>query len=119
MPSKGKRVASRQGNLRRRRNTANRSNATAPAGAGLTAVASPPSAAAADSAPSGSVATATATPTSATAGVAQAIGRPQSQPRGRRFDRPAAYNHVGPELLRIGIFAGVLTVALVAISFVI
>ena len=114
MPSKGKRVASRQGNLRRRRNTANRSNAPASAGVGSTAVANPPSTSAAD----GSGA-ATATATAMAAGVAQAIGRPQTQPRGRRFDRPAAYNHVGSELVRIGIFAGVLMVALVAVSFVI
>ena len=114
MPSKGKRVASRQGNLRRRRNTANRSNAPASAGVGSTAVANPPSTSAAD----GSGA-ATATATAMAAGVAQAIGRPQTQPRGRRFDRPAAYNHVGSELVRIGIFAGVLLVALVAVSFVI
>ena len=116
MPSKGKRVASRQGNLRRRRNTANRSNAPASAGVGSTAVANPPSTSAADGS---GAATATATATAMAAGVAQAIGRPQTQPRGRRFDRPAAYNHVGSELVRIGIFAGVLMVALVAVSFVI
>jgi hypothetical protein len=41
------------------------------------------------------------------------------QSRGRRFDRPAAYNHVGSELKRIGIFSGVLVVILIAVSFAI
>lgn len=118
MPSKGKRVASSQGNLRRRRNN-NANRSSGPAAGRTTAVANSPSSPAADSAPSGAAATATATSATATSGAAQAIGRPQAQPRGRRFDRPAAYNHVGSELIRIGIFAGVLTVALVAISFVI
>ena len=120
MPSKGKRVASRQGNLRRRRNSANRSNA--PAGSQPTAVANPPSTLTADdSGPATATATAMATAAAAPAGagVAQAVGRPQAQPRGRRFDRPAAYNHVGPELVRISIFAGTLLAALIVVSFVI
>ena len=120
MPSKGKRIASRQGNLRRRRNSANRSNA--PAGSQTAAVASPSSTLTAnDSGAATAAATATAPAAAAPAGasVSQAVGRPQAQPRGRRFDRPAAYNHVGSELVRISIFAGVLLVALVAISFVI
>ena len=116
MPSKGKRVASRQGNLRRRRNSANRSNASD--GSPPTAVANPPSTLTADGSGT-ATATATATAAPAAAGVAQAVGRPQAQSRGRRFDRPAAYNHVGSELVRISIFAGVLLVALVAISFLI
>ena len=52
-------------------------------------------------------------------GSGQAIGRPETQPRGRRFDRPAAYNHVGAELKRIGVFSSVLVVVLIAVSFVI
>ena len=111
MPSKGKRIASRQNNLRRRRSNANRSNP--PAGAPATAVAEPASAPASASPASSSPATATAP-----MGTSRPIGRSETQPRGRRFDRPAAYNHVGSELRRIGIFSGVLVVALVAISFV-
>ena len=112
MPSKGKRIASRQNNLRRRRSNANRSNP--PAGARATAVAEP--VAAPTNAPTASSSPATAT---APTGAGRPIGRSETQPRGRRFDRPAAYNHVGSELRRIGIFSGVLVVALVAVSFVI
>ena len=110
MPSKGKRVASRQNNLRRRRSNANRNNPSA--GARATAVAEPASTPASRQSPS------SAPSPAAPAGASQAVGRPQTQPRGRRFDRPAAYNHVGSELMRIGIFAGVSVVALVAVSFV-
>ena len=112
MPSKGKRIASRQNNLRRRRNNANRTNP--PAGPRATAVAEPVPAPA--SAPTASPSPA---PSAAPTGAGRPIGRSETQPRGRRFDRPAAYNHVGSELRRIGIFSGVLVVVLVAVSFVI
>ena len=111
MPSKGKRVASRQNNLRRRRNNTNRSNPNPSARA--TAVAEPATA------PVEAAPTASPAPPAVPAGASQPIGRSETQPRGRRFDRPAAYNHVGSELKRIGIFSGVLVVALVAVSFVI
>ena len=113
MPSRGKRVAARQNNLRRRRNNTNRSNPPA-GGAGATAVAEPASAPAGAPPVSSSPA-----PSTAPAGASRPIGRTETQPRGRRFDRPAAYNHVGSELRRIGIFSGVLVVVLVAVSFVI
>ena len=115
MPSKGKRVASRQSNLRRRRGNANRSTApraNAATAATATAVADVP---ATDTAPGSPVSTgAPADPAPAAA----VRARPIRQPQGRRFQRPAAYNHVGSELRRIGIFAGVLVVILVAVSFV-
>lgn len=110
MPSKGKRVAARQNNLRRRRNNTNRSNPNA--GARPTAVAEP------DSAPAEVAAAASPAPSAAPVGAGRPIGRSDAQPRGRRFDRPTAYNHVGSELRRIGIFSGVLVVVLVAVSFV-
>ena len=116
MPSKGKRVASRQNNLRRRRGGANRAApARNPAVAtpAAAAVAEPEAGRPATAAP----ATATA-PAPTQSRAATAIGRPASAPRGRRFERPAAYNHVGSELRRIGIFSGVLVVVLVAVSFV-
>ena len=115
MPSKGKRVASRQNNLRRRRGNANRNPAarpdvpSAPVG---TAVADGPATTA-----TSSPATTASAPAPATAASAP-VGRSAGQPRGRRFERPAAYNHVGSELKRIGIFSGVLVVVLVAVSFV-
>ncbi len=115
MPSRGKRIAARQGNLRRRRtNNANRSNTPVPERSTAVAESEPTTADSAVSAASGQAA-----PASAPAAATQAIGRPQSQPRGRRFDRPAAYNHVRSEITRIGIFSGVLVVVLVAVSFII
>lgn len=117
MPSKGKRVASRQNNLRRRRGGPSRATparnpaAAAPAAA---AVAEP------EAERPAQAAAATATVASPTQSRAEsAIGRPSTGGRGRRFDRPAAYNYVGSELRRIGIFSGVLVVVLVAVSFVI
>ena len=110
MPSRGKRVAARQNNLRRRRNNANRSNP--PAGARATAVAEP------DTAPAEVSPAASPAASAVPAGTSRPIGRSETQPRGRRFDRPAAYNHVGSELKRIGIFSGILVVVLVAVSFV-
>ena len=113
MPSKGKRVAVRESNLRRRRS--NRSG-SGPAGVAAGAVLD-----GGDGGGPGASATATATAASGMAAGAGARGgaaRPASQPRGRRRERPAAYNHVGSELIRIGIFAGVALVALIAVSFV-
>ena len=116
MPSKGKRVAVRQGSLSRRRS--NRS-ASGPAGVAAGAVLD-----GGDGGGGGSTASATATATATAAsgmaaGAARpAGGRPAQQPRGRRRERPAAYNHVGSELIRIGIFASVALAALIAVSFV-
>ena len=112
MPSKGKRVAARQNNLRRRRGGANRA-----APARNPAAASPVASAVAEAEPERPVTAATAM-APAQSRATTAVGRPASVPRGRRFDRPAAYNHVGSELRRIGIFSGVLVVVLVAVSFV-
>ena len=118
MPSKGKRVAARQNSLRRRRGTGNRQpampvEAAARAGGGPMA------------SPTGSVdgSGATAKGNGAVANPAapspQVNNRASAQPRGRRSERPAAYNHVGSELMRIGIFSGVSLVILIAVSFVI
>ena len=115
MPSKGKRVASRQSNLRRRRGNANRSTAPRPNAATAptaTAVADAPSTDTAPGTPAATAASADPAPAAA------ARARPIRQPQGRRFQRPAAYNHVGSELRRIGIYSGVLLVALIAVSFV-
>lgn len=105
MPSKGKRVAARQGSLRRRRGAQNQNQNRRP---GAVAAGNAPTAAVSEPAPAAAAATAplTAAPTS------------DGRPRGRRYDRPAAYNYVGSELTRIGIFSGVLVVVLVAVSFV-
>lgn len=107
MPSKGKRVAARQGSLRRRRGAQNQNQNRRP---GTVAAGSAPTAPAAAVSEPAPAATATAPPLSAPTS--------DGRPRGRRYDRPAAYNYVGSELTRIGIFSGVLVVVLVAVSFV-
>ena len=112
MPSKGKRVASRQSNLRRRRGNAHRHSAGRSGGPAGVAVADQPTTGPVPSAPE----TTAGDPGPAASPAARS--RPISQPQGRRLQRPAAYNHVGSELRRIGIFSGVLLAALVAVSFV-
>lgn len=111
MPSKGKRVASRQSSLRRRRGNQNQNQSRR---ATAVAAGSPETIPTAGAVSLSDPALAGATPqTPATAAAA-----PFSPPRGRRFDRPAAYNYVRSELTRIGIFSGILLVILVAVSFV-
>ena len=121
MPSKGKRMAARQGSLRRRRSNHNRSAASGGVGADMDTGTAAAGGAVATAAASASASVATAAGSSGAAAPAGAgRGRPAilTTPRGRRSERPAAYNHVGSELVRIGIFAGVLVVALAAIAFV-
>ncbi len=121
MPSKGKRIASRQSSLRRRRGNAGSRPAPVTA-AGIAAANGPD-----DAVPGGGTMTATATaaatataPAPAAAPAARPAPGPGSQPqRGRRFERPAAYNYVGSELRNIGILSAVMLAALIAISFVI
>ncbi len=117
MPSKGKRVASRQNNLRRRRG----GGANRPVPARNPAAATPAAVAVAEpeaERPAAAAAATATAPAPTQSRAATAVGRPASAPRGRRFERPAAYNHVSSELRRIGIFSGVLVVVLVAVSFV-
>ena len=119
MPSKGKRMAARQGSLRRRRSNHNRSAAAGGVGADMDTGTAAAGGAVATAAASASVATAGGS-SGAAAPAGAGRGRPAilTTPRGRRAERPAAYNHVGSELVRIGIFAGVLVVALAAIALV-
>ena len=118
MPSKGKRMAARQGSLRRRRSS---NHNRSPAAGGVGSDTGAATAGQMTASAGGSVATAGATSATASATPAGAgRGRPAilTTPRGRRAERPAAYNHVGSELMRIGIFAGALVVALAAITLV-
>ena len=120
MPSKGKRMAARQGSLRRRRSNHNRSAASGGVGSDMDTGTAASGGAVATAATSASVATAAGGSSGAAAPAGAGRGRPAilTPPRGRRAERPAAYNHVGSELVRIGIFAGVLVVALAAIAVV-
>ena len=120
MPAKGKRVASRQAQLNRRRRRQARAGAEMPVrtvevdgaqGGGVPASASP-----------------TATATVAATGVAPnaeaqlPTTAAQETERSRTPGRsalPMAYGHLAAEFKRITIMAGIVTIALVAISFVI
>ena len=97
MPGKGRRMASRQAELGRRRRRQNRASA---------AVAAPP----AGLSPNTAHVAEQQRPTPAPAPAA---------PSRSRGDRPAAYNYMVPEVRRISIMAGVLLVGLIALSFVI
>ena len=126
MAGKSRRVASRQGELSRRRKRAQRGPSGVPAtparpqpqqnvgGAPALAVET-----------AGSAAPAAITPQVAPAPAPAAAERqsPQSavQPRGQgraRGERPAAYNYVGAELRRIGILSTVVVTALIVIAVV-
>ena len=127
MAGKSRRVASRQGELSRRRKRTQRGPS------GIPAVRSPGapggSAAAMEAVAVGAAAGASATaapPESAPASAAPATsGRPvvtaAQQSRGpvrARGERPAAYNYVGAELRRIGILSVVALGALIGLAFV-
>ncbi len=129
MAGKSRRVASRQGELSRRRKRTQRGPSGIPAvrspgapggstaameavavgaAAGASATAAPP-----ESAPSPAAPAASGRP-GATAGAAQ-----QSRgPVRARGERPAAYNYVGAELRRIGILSVVALGALIGLAFV-
>lgn len=125
MAGKSRRVASRQGELSRRRKRAQRGPSGIPAnpthsqpdGGGGTA------ALAVEGAGSGASVAVAQQPATAPAPVAPERPSPQSaaQPRGQgrtRGERPAAYNYVGSELRRIGLLSTVVVAALIAISIV-
>ena len=120
MPAKGKRVASRQAQLNRRRRRQTRAGVegdvqTAEAAGGpATATIAPPAA----------TTTVAATET-ASAPETQALARTEvarDAERGRnpsRNSQPLAYTHLSTEFRRITILAGVVLVVLIAISFAI
>ena len=124
MAGKSRRVASRQGELSRRRKRAQRGPSGIPATpaqpqqsrGGVPALAVETA---------GSAAPAAVAQQSAAAPAPAAAERPSNQnavqPRGQgrpRGERPTAYNYVGSELRRIGILSTVVVAALIAISVV-
>jgi hypothetical protein len=127
MAGKSRRVASRQGELGRRRKRGQRGPAGVP-----TAPDSPQSqlnggaaAVASDTVESTASSPATHVPAAATAQAAPTASRPASQSgtqsRGQvrlRGERPAAYNYVGAELRRIGVLSTVVVAALIVIAVV-
>ena len=113
MPGKGRRVASRQAQLGRRRRKPARpsdgiSSSQAPA-----AVAESQTVDAVDTQPERPVATAGANRETVPARPATAA--PQRVPRSRT-ERPTAYNYVGSEVRRILIMSGILLVVLIVLA---
>lgn len=126
MPARGKRVASRQAQLnrRRRRQARGAADIAAPGGGdGDEAVST-----AVISAPAKEAETSIATPVAAdgdNSQASQARSRNSSaqeggrSPSSNRIDQALPYRHLASELRRVLILAGVVTVALIAISFII
>ena len=117
MPAKGRRIASRQAQLGRRRRQQSRKaeengSVTVAAPADISPeTAAPAHGAAAIPAAADSSSAATTSPATAPARAPRRSGQP-------RTDRAAAYIHLGSELRRILILVGILLVVLIALSFV-
>ena len=116
MPAKGRRIASRQAQLGRRRRQQNRKTEESLA----VSVAAPADIPAETAAPANAAA-APAAANSAPAGPAAVPARAPRRPAAgqTRTDRSAAYTHLGSEVRRILILAGILLAVLVGLSFVI
>ncbi len=126
MAGKSRRVASRQGELSRRRKRAQRGPSGIPStparpqpqpnGGGAAALAVE-GAGSATSVAVAQQATPAPTPSATERPSPQSAARPRGQGRSRG-ERPAAYNYVGSELRRIGLLSTVVVAALIAISIV-
>ncbi len=115
MPAKGRRIASRQAQLGRRRRQSRKIEES-----GTVTVAAPSdipqeTAAPANGAAAAVPAAAAASPT--TDGMATATARAPRRSGQLRTDRAAAYTHLGSELRRILILAGILLAVLLGLSF--
>ena len=117
MPAKGRRIASRQAQLGRRRRQQNRKTEESLA----VSVAAPADIPAETAAPANAAATGPAAANPAPAGPAATPARAPRRPAAgqTRTDRSAAYTHLGSEMRRILILAGILLAVLVGLSFVI
>ncbi len=121
MPAKGKRVASRQAQLNRRKRRQTRAAGDDAAGmassteaAPTSAVIAPPNAASAAGATARETGNSSGSPARAT--ISRSAARGQTQ---NRAGQEIAYRSLAPELRRILILAGILTVVLIAVSFVV
>ena len=127
MAGKSRRVASRQGELSRRRKRAQRGPSGIPAtparpqpqhnGGGAAALAVEAAGSAAPAAVAQQAAPAPA-PAAAERQSPQSAVQTRGQQGRPRGERPTAYNYVGSELRRIGILSTVVVAALIAISVV-
>jgi hypothetical protein len=115
MPDKGRRIASRQAQIGRRKRRQNRSPGGPPSDGAATAVA--------ENQPAHPIAvqdrdsTTPAQDTKAAAPSRPAAASLRQSPARARAERPMAYQYVGPELRRILILSGLLIVILVVIAF--
>lgn len=117
MPAKGRRIASRQAQLGRRRRQSRKTEES-----GAVTIAAPAdipqeTAAPANGAAAAIPATAAASPTTAGPSAATTPARAPRRSGQLRTDRAAAYTHLGAELRRILILAGILLAVLLGLSF--
>lgn len=114
MPAKGRRIASRQAQLGRRRRQSRKTEE-----GGAVTIAAPSDIPTETAAPANGAAAMPAAVAPATDGMAAATP-PARAPRRSgptRTDRAAAYTHLGSELRRILILAGILLAVLLGLSF--
>jgi hypothetical protein len=115
MPGKGRRVASRQAQLGRRRKRQSRGAGGAPT--------AEPEIKTAPKSTADSVATEVKEPATphqevrAQGSPHSVAASPQTRPARARADLGLAYNYVMPELRRIGIFSGILLAVLIVLAF--
>ena len=115
MPAKGRRIASRQAQLGRRRRQQSRKAEEN----GSVTVATPADIPPETTTPAnGAAVTVPAAADSAAAGPATAPARAPRRSGQPRTDRAAAYTHLGSELRRILILVGILLAVLLGLSFV-
>ena len=116
MPGKGRRVASRQAQLGRRRRKPARPEAERPSSQAPAAVAESESVDAVDTQPERPVAPAGVSREAVPAHSVPAA--PQRVPRSR-IERPTAYNYVAAEVRRILIMSGVLLAVLIVLAILV
>lgn len=119
MKGKGRRVASRQAEIGRKRRRQSRATADVAADGHLVAEEDAPVATAAPGAQVEPQSSAPVSPQQSPAQPSPARSSPQRNAPRNRFDRPAAYNYVASEVRRILIMSGILLAVLIALSFVI
>ena len=115
MPAKGRRIASRQAQLGRRRRQSRKIEES-----GTVTVAAPADIPQETAAPANGAAAAIPAATTAANTPAATAATPARTPRRSgptRTDRAAAYTHLGSELRRILILAGILLAVLLGLSF--
>ena len=119
MPGKGRRVASRQAQIGRKKRRPGRATSAVADDGHLVDVESAPVATAVPGAQAEPQSSAPVSAPQAPVQSTHAQSSPQRSAPRNRLDRPAAYNYVASEVRRILIMSGVLLAVLIALSFVI